>query len=68
MSVLQMGITPMGDIISVLRHSKTVTDQAVRDDIMAENTRTRSVAKVAPAPPVAAPVAAKRASVTGEDN
>jgi hypothetical protein len=72
MSVLQMGVTPMGDIISILRHSKTVSDQAVRDDIMAENTRTKSVAKIAPAraparAPAPAPVAPTRSSVTGEE-
>jgi hypothetical protein len=32
-----MGIDKMGDIISILRHSKTVTDQSVRDKILAEN-------------------------------
>lgn len=44
----QMGITPMGDIISILRHSKTVTDQTVRDKIMAENESAKFVAKVTP--------------------
>lgn len=44
----QMGITPMGDIISILRHSKTVTDQTVREKIMAENESTKFVAKVNP--------------------
>lgn len=44
-----MGITPMGDIISILRHSKTVTDQSVRDKILAENKPVRIIAKINPA-------------------
>ena len=44
-----MGITPMGDIISILRHSKVVTDQTVRDKILEENDATKVVAKVRPA-------------------
>lgn len=47
-----MGITPMGDIISILRHSKTVTDQTARDEIMAENQAMKIVAKINPAPAV----------------
>lgn len=50
--LLQMGITPMGDIISILRHSKTVTDQTARDEIMAENQAMKIVAKINPAPAV----------------
>lgn len=44
----QMGITTMGDIISILRHSKTVTEQSFREKIMAENESVKSVAKVNP--------------------
>lgn len=53
MSVFQMGIDCMGDIISILRHAKTVTDQTVRDKILAEDNRTSKVAKIAPARPAA---------------
>jgi Family of unknown function (DUF5577) len=73
MSVFQMGIDCMGDIISILRHAKTVTDQAVRDNIMAEDSRTKSVAKIAPARPQSRPqapapktVSLSRPSVTGK--
>lgn len=44
----EMGISAMGDIISVLRHSKSVTDQSARDKILSVN-ETRAIAKVMPA-------------------
>lgn len=50
--LMQMGITPMGDIISILRHSKTVTDQTARDEIMAEHKPMKVIAKINPAPMV----------------
>lgn len=56
-----MGITPMGDIISILRHSKTVTDQTARDKIMAENDSAKFVAKINP-------VSASSSSVTSKSN
>lgn len=40
----------MGDIISILRHSKTVTDQTARDEIMAVNKPMKVIAKINPAP------------------
>lgn len=44
-----MGITSIGDIISILRHSKKVTDQLLADKIMAENEPVKMVATVHPA-------------------
>jgi len=44
----QMGITPMGDIIGILRHAKAVSDQAARDNILAENETIKSVVKEPP--------------------
>lgn len=44
----EMGIAAMGDIISVLRHSKSVSDQSARDKILSVN-EVRAVAKVIPA-------------------
>lgn len=43
-----MGINPMGDIISILRHSKLVTDQNARDKILSAND-TKAIVKIAPA-------------------
>lgn len=37
----------MGDIICILRHSKAVSDQTVRDKILAEDSG-KTVAKVCP--------------------
>jgi len=46
----EMGIIPMGDIISILRHSKTVTDEMVRDKILSIKPEVPKVeAKVRPA-------------------
>lgn len=50
-----MGITPMGDIISILRHSKTVNDETVRSRILTPITidaPIKSVAKIRPASPI----------------
>lgn len=47
-----MGITPMGDIISILRHSKTVTDESVRSKILKSHVEVpKSIAAIRPASP-----------------
>lgn len=38
----------MGDIIGILRHAKAVSDQAARDNILAENESVKSVVKEPP--------------------
>ncbi|KAG5676099.1 hypothetical protein PVAND_005953 [Polypedilum vanderplanki] len=55
----EMGITVMGDIISILRHAKIVNDQNVRDKILSSNTEPivvnktlKAVAKIRPASPI----------------
>lgn len=48
-----MGITPMGDIISILRHSKTVTDESVRSKILKCHVDVpKSIAAIRPASPI----------------
>lgn len=52
----------MGDIISILRHSKTVTDEIVRDKILSVKTEVpKSESKVRPA---TATVSSSSASTT----
>jgi hypothetical protein len=47
-----MGITPMGDIISILRHSKAVTDESVRSRILKSHVDVpKSIAAIRPASP-----------------
>lgn len=47
----EMGIKPMGDIISILRHAKSVTDQSVREKILSSEPA-RTIVKVRPTSPV----------------
>lgn len=47
----EMGIKPMGDIISILRHAKSVTDQSVREKILSLEPA-RTIVKVRPTSPV----------------
>lgn len=44
----------MGDIISILRHSKTVTEQSVREKILSTEftLSSKAVAKIRPASPI----------------
>lgn len=47
----EMGITPMGDIIAILRHAKQVTEQHVLDKVMIHETpQTQAVALPLPKP------------------
>lgn len=46
----EMGITPMGDIISILRHARRVHDQNTRDKIMHNSKVTAATANPAIAP------------------
>ncbi|KAL7041661.1 hypothetical protein ACKWTF_000846 [Chironomus riparius] len=49
----EMGIKPMGDIISILRHAKSVNDQSLRDRILASQPEPhKTIVKVRPASPV----------------
>lgn len=45
-----MGIIATGDIISILRHAKNVSDQTVRDKILIESEPVKFVAKINPVP------------------
>lgn len=42
----------MGDIISILRHAKAVTDQKVREKILSVKSEAKTIVKVRPASPV----------------
>ncbi|KAJ6649237.1 hypothetical protein Bhyg_04471 [Pseudolycoriella hygida] len=42
----EMGITPMGDVIAILRHAKNVSEQSARDKILNENDTRIPVAAV----------------------
>ncbi|XP_031617095.1 uncharacterized protein C19orf47 homolog [Contarinia nasturtii] len=44
----EMGITPMGDIISILRHAKKVNEQTTRDKILSAEKQTITTASVTP--------------------
>lgn len=55
-----MGIKPMGDIISILRHAKSVNDQSVRDRILASQPEPqKTIVKVRPASPVSSSTVGK---------
>lgn len=42
----EMGITPMGDVIAILRHAKNVHQQSAREKILSENDARIPVAAV----------------------
>lgn len=56
----EMGITPMGDIISILRHARKVHDQNTRDKILSGDKPANSAPATAAVEPQAAPKAAAK--------